>query len=265
VTTGLRRPTRDVQRAALAIALAWLGCSSPAAPHETTVLAKVPERIVVLPLNVATPMPAELKEHGPAVWSTLETALRSHGSQLKTLAAPTARGLWLASVRAAQAEPKDSQRKLEDAVAHQFATRLRESAEFDALIFPSLFLQRAVLEGTTATWDGTERTLEFDAGPRGQPPPDIALEGAVPAASLHVVVFDANGTKLHEKQAGLTLLVRARISDTSDPVSAPSFAFVPRRDAFADATMLLEGVEAALDPFVPARHHTENDPKKRRR
>ena len=65
-------------------------------------LAKVPERIVVLPLNVTTPMPAELKSASAAVWSALEVYLRAHGAELKTVAYPTARGLWLASIRDAR-------------------------------------------------------------------------------------------------------------------------------------------------------------------
>lgn len=259
---AIRRTARVRIPALLATALACSTCSS-APPHGTTVLAKIPERIVVLPFNVATAMPAELKADSPAVWSALETALRSHGPQLKTLSAAAARAMWVASVQAAQAEQKDanSKRKLEDAVAHHFAARLRESAEFDALIFPSLFVQRATLKGTTATWDGTERTLEFDAGPRGQPPPDLPIEGVAPAASLHIVVFDSAGTKLHEKQSGLALLVRARLSEVSE-VEEPHFAFIPRRDAFADQEALLEGVEAALDPFLPARHHAEAKPRR---
>ena len=80
-----------------ALALAALACAGSHESTQPTVLAKIPDRIIVLPLNVATAMPAELKSDGPAVWSALEAALRSHGSQLKTLSAANARGIWLAS------------------------------------------------------------------------------------------------------------------------------------------------------------------------
>ncbi|MGH7336943.1 MAG: hypothetical protein ACREI7_05155, partial [Myxococcota bacterium] len=147
-------------------------------------LAKVPERIVILPLNVATPMPAELRTTSSEVWSALEVYLRAHGTALKTVSYPTARGLWLASVRDAKADPKQKDPGFDDA-ARLFVGKLKQHADFDALIVPSLYVQRAILSGTTATWDGSERTLEIETR-RGQGPVprDAAIEGAVPAVSL---------------------------------------------------------------------------------
>ncbi len=233
----------------LASALAALGCAN--ASHETTVLAKVPERIVILPLNVATPMPAELKSASQEVWSALEVYLRAHGAALKTVAYPTARGLWLASIRDAQADPKRKEPGFDDA-ARLFVGKLKESADFDALIVPSLYMQRAILSGTTATWDGSERTLAFETRRgEGPVPSDAAIEGAVPAVSLHAAVFNAEGAKLHEGRAGLALLVRARISHPSAPNEAPGFSFIALRDPFEDRTSLIQGTAKALAPFVP--------------
>ena len=228
-------------------------------------LAKVPERIVVLPLNVTSAIPAELRDGAPAVWSELERYLREQGSHLQTVSLPAARGLWALSVRDAQIEQQKTQRRLDHAVGKQFVAKLRESAEFDAVIFPSLFVQRAAISGTHATWDGVEREVEFEEG-RGaaQLPEDAPIEGVAPAASLHVVVFDAEGTQTHEKQAGLTLLVRARITRADAP-SGPSFSFVPRREPFGDAPALRDGIARALDPFLPAGDHVAAPREKRRR
>jgi hypothetical protein len=217
------------------------------------VLAKVPERIVILPLNVATlnGMPAELKNTSPAVWSALEVYLRAHGAALKTVAYPTARALWLASIRDARADPKKKDPGFDDA-ARLLIGRLKESAEFDALIVPSLSIQRAVLSGTTATWDGSEQALAFETRRGELPvPSDAAIEGAVPAVSLHAVVFNAEGAKLHDGRAGLALLVRARISPPRAPGEAPGFSFVPLRDPFEDRALLIQGTAKALAPFVP--------------
>ena len=220
--------------------------------REPTVLAKVPERVVILPFNVATAMPAELKADSPAVWTALETYLRSQGSQLKTLALPTARALWAASVKEAQAEPNETKRGA--AVGRAFV----------AVIFPSLFIQRAALSGTQATWDGTEQTLEINTGVHGAPvPPDAAIEGAAPAASLHVVVLDPQGEQIQESQAGIALLVSARVS--YDPVSAPSYSFVPRKDPFADPAVLRDAVARALAPFISAPSAGEHRPSRRDR
>jgi len=229
----------------------------------TTVLAKIPERVVILPFNVANAMPAELKAHSPAVWTALETYLRSQGSQLKTLAFPTARALWTASVKEAQAEPNETRRG--SAVGRAFVAKLKPYAEFDAVIFPSLFIQRAALSGTKATWDGTEQTLEIDAGVRGaQIPADAAIEGAAPAASLHVVVLDAQGEQLQESQAGIALLVSARVSHADD-LSAADFSFVPRKEPFGDPAVLRDAVARALAPFIPAPGSAEHRPARRPR
>jgi hypothetical protein len=204
-------------------------------------------------------MAAELEPASPAVWSALETYLRAHGSALKTLSLPVARRMWLASNRDAQAGAKETQPEI-DEVARLFVGRLKQYAEFDAVIVPSLFVQRARVSGTTATWDGVERTIEIEAGRRdAQLPADAPIEGVAPAASLHAVVLDSDGAKLQETQAGLALLVRARISYANGPLGEPSFAFVPRRDPFDDRAQLLQGIANALAPFLPPLPASELD------
>jgi hypothetical protein len=242
----LRGPRLRLAFAAIAVCV--LGCTS-APPPQTHVLARVPERVVILPLNVTTPLPGELTASAPIVWSALEVYLRSHGTTLKTLAFPTARAMWLASIREAQGDRKLSKPGFDDA-ARIFVTKLKSSAEFDALILPSLFVQRAILAGTTARWDGAEQTISLESGgkdvvlPAGAP-----IEGAAPAASLHAAVYDADGQKLLDSKAGLALLVRARIAHSN--VGAPEFSFIPDRDPFANRYAVVSGVARALSPFLP--------------
>jgi hypothetical protein len=260
---GTARGPRLRRIGAALVALPALSCASD--HRGTHVLAKVPERVVILPFNVVNAMPAELKDSSPAVWNALESYLRSQGSQLKTLAFPTARGLWLASVRDAQAEPREARRALDVAIGRSFVAKLKPYAEFDAVIFPSLFIQRAMLSGTKATWDGAEETIAVDAGIfDARLPADAPIEGAAPAASLHVVIFDAAGEKIQESQTGLALLVRARISHGDDPLAAPGLSFVPRKDPFGDAAVLRTAVARVLAPFVPSPSPTEGRAAKRR-
>jgi hypothetical protein len=233
----------------LAGALAALGCTN-ASPQKTTVLAQVPERVVLLPLNIATPMPAELKNASAEVWSALEVYLRAHGATLKTVAYPTARALWLASVRDAKADPKLKDPGFDDA-ARLLVAKLKESAEFDALIIPWLFMQRATLSGTTATWDGSERTVEFETRRGDVVPSDAPIEGAVPAVSLRAAVYNGAGAKLHEGHAGVALLVRVRVTPASVPNDPPNYSFVALRDPFDDRKFLLQQTARALSPFVP--------------
>src|SRR5258706_7912810 len=135
------------QRAVLGLAAAALLACAGAKHAGTTVLVKVPERIVLLPFNVTVALPAELKGPSATAWSALEVYLRAHGAELKTLSYPTARGLWLASIRDAKADPKRKNPGFDDAAA-LFVAKLKPSAEFDALVIPSLYVQRAVLAGT---------------------------------------------------------------------------------------------------------------------
>ena len=228
--------------------LAALGCATAPEP-ETTVLAKVPERIVILPMNVTAALPAELKDESSAVWSALEVYLRAHGASLKTLAYPSARSLWLASIRDARADPKLKDPGFEEA-ARLFVAKLVQHTEFDALVVPSLYVQRAQLAGTSARWEGTEQTIELVGRADVQIPSDAAIEGVVPAASLHVAVFDASGAKLHEGRSGLALLVRARLAHSGTPNEPPTFAFVPR-DGPLDRGRLVRGAARAFTPWVP--------------
>ena len=175
----------------LAVSLAGallLGCAGDA-PRGTTVIAKVPERLVIVPLNITFPMPAELQGSSGLVWNALEVYLRSHNVALQTLSADTARRLWLASIQKAQSDPQNKKPDFDDA-ARIFVVELTSSAQFDAVLFPSLYVQRATLSGTTARWDDTEQTIEVDVGGRDAVFPED-VEGAAPAASLHVAVVDA--------------------------------------------------------------------------
>lgn len=214
-------------------------------------IAKVPERIVILPLNVTSPLPAELQGASGLVWSALRVYLESHQIKLQTLSPEAARGLWLASIKAAQSDPKIKNPGYDDA-ARAFVHELLESAQFDALLVPSLYVQRAILSGTVARWDDTETTIAVDVVGRGaQILDDAPLEGAAPAASLHVVVFGADGGKIQEARAGLALLVGARITPASGARTEPDISFVPRKEPFSDHAALVLGVSRALSPFLP--------------
>ena len=132
------------------------------------------------------------------------------------------------------------------------ARELGNHAEFDAMIAPSLFVREARISRRSARWDGVERELEIEG--RSSAAHSIVatpLEGAAPAASIHVAAFDAQGDKLHEARGGLELLVRVLVA-TRRPSGEPTFDFATRTDLFGNREHVREGIDAAFAPFLPS-------------
>jgi hypothetical protein len=229
------------------VALA-LGCAAPQ-PAGKTVLAQSPsEAIVVLPLNVTGAMPKELEAASPRIWRELKLYLRAHGASLKTLSFPTARGLWIDSVREARAGAAVSKADFAEA-ARIFVAKVAPHAEFGALIIPSLFVQGAEISGWTASWDGVERPVLIDEGRwAGQFAEDTPFGGTLPAASIHAAVLDAQGELIQQSQSGLALLVSIRLAGRPG-LGPPRFEIVDLPEPF-DREPILEGIAQALAPFL---------------
>jgi hypothetical protein len=229
------------------VAAVLVGCAS-APRKERLVLAGNPARsLLVLPLNVATVMQPELEGASRVVWEELEIYLRAHGKELKTVSLAAARRLWVASIQEARAA---NPRAGYGDASMLLVGKLSQHAAFDAVVAPSLVVREATIAGRSASWDGTQRALEIEAGERL--PADVPLEGVAPAASLHVVVFDPGGAELQEQIAGLELLVGARVRrDAAWGADAIELQFVPRADPFADREHVRQGIAKALTPFLP--------------
>jgi hypothetical protein len=237
---------------AAALASASLfACASPP-PKATSVLAGgAAQNLLILPLNVTAVMSPELENLSALVWSELETYLRAEGRRLRTVSFRDARRLWLGSIQQARAGEKGARAGFDDAV-RVLVLELAKHADFDTVIIPSLFVREAPISGAAATWDGVERSLEFEqTGPvlRGLSA-DSSFFGVAPAASLHAVVLDAEGNELQEAVGGLELLVRVRVKDTlGSAAQAPDLKLVPRTGLYADPENVREGIAEALAPF----------------
>jgi hypothetical protein len=239
--------------AALA-ALVALACAAPGTPGSDAMASLPrPDRVVVAPLNLGLRLPAELRGSEAAVWEEL---LRYLGAQDRTLAvvdASDAARLW----NAAAAETLDSGAALEPrAVASRFAELLAGHAEYGVLVMPSLVVRRARVGGHHAWWDGVRRDL-----PARTPLPlsiedgisGVAISGyrgSIAAASLYVAILSSDGESLYEGLGGLDVIQEvARVARAHD---VPHWSLAPRRDSFADATELREGIERAFERRLPA-------------
>ncbi len=244
-------PSRRVPaatRRALTLAAALLVACASAPQAGRRVLAGNPARnLLILPLNVATVMQPELEGASRVVWEELEVYLRSQGKELKTVSFAAARRLWVASIQEARAA---NARAGYDEASRVLVAKLSQHASFDALIAPSLVVREATIAGRSASWDGALRALEIESAERL--PADLPLEGVAPAASLHVVVFDREGTELQEQIAGLELLVGTRVRrDAAWGTDAIELQFVPRAAPFANREHVRECIAKALAPFLP--------------
>jgi hypothetical protein len=235
-------------RLATAVAVAQLLACASSAPTERTVLAGNPARnLLILPLNVAAVMPTELEAASPVVWEELEIYLRAQGKELKTVSFPDARQLWLQSIQ--QVRDADPRAGYDDA-ARVLVGKLSQHAAFDAVIAPSLYLRAAPIAGRSASWDGVERPLEIEGKQRL--PDSLPLEGSAPAASLHVVVLDAQGNKLQEVIGGIELVVSARVvRRRGASPDALTLQFTPRADFFSNRKHVQESIATTLAPFLP--------------
>lgn len=211
------------------------------------------QNLLILPLNVTVLIPPELEGRSAIVWEELESYLRAHGKQLKTVSFDVARRFWLSSIEQVRAGENGKKAGYEEA-ARVFVQRLAKHAEFDTVIDPSLYIRKANVIEMTAAWDGVERTVQIEAkSPAArQVAAEIPLEGVAPAASLHAVVLDARGNKIQETQGGLELLVGVRVRPSSDAAGGdPSFQFAARTDLLENREHVREGISIALSPFLP--------------
>ena len=245
---------RRLQRRLAIAATAALALACASAPrNEATIQAGRSARVLmVLPLNVAMPVPKELGDQSPAVWQEIESYLGTHGKRLKTVSYHDARRLWLASIEQAR-RAAESGKADYAAAARLLVLELRRHTEFDAVIAPSIFVQRASMTGRRASWDGVTRTIEIQRDNRRILRPAVSGSSTARAVSLHVVVFDADGHELQEGQGGLELLVRARADEGFGEIVDNRFwLFESRLDFFDNREHLREGIAQALQPFLPA-------------
>ncbi|MGH7338637.1 MAG: hypothetical protein ACREI7_13730, partial [Myxococcota bacterium] len=138
-----------------------------------------------------------------------------------------------------------------------FARRIADQVEYSAIVFPSLVTRAARVQGETASWDGVRRHVEL-MGPDTRNPvmgSDLVVasngvRGEIAAASLHVAVLSPDGELRFEGAGGLAVL--QELDEDGDVRGDAKVAVELRQDAFADASELREGVEAAFRRPLPA-------------
>jgi len=209
------------------------------------------------PANLAIALRPELESGVEPVQHEIARYLRAQGRSVEALPLHEGRERWAAAIdEAKRAAPKLSYA----GVAEIFTRRLAETREFQALVLPSLLLDRTTVRHRKATWDGVERRIRVVNVPhRGAGRADNALvdgmsigslNASVAVASLHVSVFSEQGRGVFEGRGGLDLLEEV---DMKDAARTLHFQLALRGDLLQDRKLLREGVAVAFSPYLPLR------------
>jgi hypothetical protein len=248
---GVRVRTAPFLLVPIALCALWGSGAALAADGEAVDLGT--GRVVLVPLNLGVRATAELEPGLEPVWREI----LNHFSELHV----TTTALERQSATALWAEVMEEVRAGGPPDVHQvygmFARRVAEQVEYGSIVFPSLVVRAARLQGWSASWDGVRRNVagsqlhEATRVPLGSDwlASNRGVSGKIGAASLHVAVLSPDGTLRFEGAGGLALLQRLE----EPPAGAQdelSVALLP--DAFADAQDLREGIAEAFHRPLPA-------------
>jgi hypothetical protein len=213
--------------------------------------------VVVAPLNVAVRVPADLAGKGEPVWTQLLHYFQQQDRQVAVLSPLSAERLWLAA--SSDLDLSDRQAALRMGYS-RFARELARHRDFDLLVVPSLVMRPAYVSGLHASWDGVQRPVPNAATAVHRGVGDLmgtgtalltgGLAGKIAAASLHVVLLQADGTQLYDGLGGLDVLQEARRENRPDG----ELYFTARAQPFSNQEWVAEGVARAFEgPLLTAR------------
>lgn len=240
---------------------ACAGAKSPSVSNvEGVSQARQGPRVVLAPLNLPVPVPAEVEDAVPIVERALIDAFQARGARVGVIHPSDAYQLWRA---AASAIPPsgDPAADLRNA-ARKFAEAMETTERYDVLILPSLVLREARVSGRNATWDGVTRRIPVRTSASAEEThtaPDAPVfdtseglaaspqwGGKIAGLSLHMLSFRP-GFKPRERFAGLDIVHET--VQVRDPAGAGAKTELrPRADLFTDREELHEAIEAAVEP-----------------
>jgi hypothetical protein len=223
--------------------LLLIGCVSLAPEHEYELS---PGRgfnpgmksVLVLPINETVEIPAGLDKGEREVFALLVSSLEAEGLQVQALDAPEYQRALAPAARAAEQETFSvhSGSVSESVGFHQILPRLLSElgVEPDLVVVPNMVMRVAEASGgRSARWDGVQRRKP-GAKPRWK------FTGTEGAASLWVVIYARDGTRIFSGYGGLDLLFEVNLSEKRMQLW---------EDRLEDMDQLREGVCVALHPF----------------
>jgi len=226
---------------------------APAAPAADASEVLGSGRVVLVPVNLGIRATAEVEPGVEPVWREILSHFAAQQQPATALERKSAGALWNEVMAEVRAQPEPDVYK----AYALFARRIADQVDYSAIVFPSLVTRAARVQGETAAWDGVRRHVEVSV------PETIGtvmgsdllvankgVRGEIAAASLHVAVLSPDGELRFEGAGGLSVL--QELDAEADVHGDAQVAVELRQDAFADASELREGVEAAFRHPLPA-------------
>ncbi len=207
------------------------------------------ESVLLLPMNFGFNLPPELEEPAERVEAEIEGFLRARRRSVEDMPFGIAQKEWSAAL--ADAKARGSTASAEDKVS-LFLERLRRRSDFDAMILPNLVTRRVRVARMFAKWDGVSRRLPTHNEPRleaGQSGGFVAdgFSGEFMAASLRLVIYSREGSRVFEGRGGLDFL---EFADLTDVMETRRWRVGVREDLLEDRAILRNGVRLAFDPYL---------------
>jgi hypothetical protein len=211
--------------------------------------------VLLVSANLVLALRPELEGGVEPIQEEIAGYLEQQGRAVDRKSLPEARRVWNASV--AELGAKGVELDFPTA-AESFTRKLAAEHAFQALVIPSLLLQKVVVRHRGAGWDGVERRIRVVNTPRrgSGRNSDLLVDGmafgsvnaAVAVSSLHLMVFTREGRRIFEGRGGLEFLEDV---DLAKAVETFHFEITPRNDLFRDRELLREAVGVAFTPYLP--------------
>jgi hypothetical protein len=207
------------------------------------------QSVLLLPLNFAVALPAELSDGAPRVEESIATYLRSSGRTVASMSLFDALREWgIAADEVRSDSNADPEFK---AVTQRFARNVGGIGDFDVLVMPSLLYREArIYEGSrVAVWDGVKREFEFARESRmsGSIHLMTTVAGSMPGVSLHLLVLDSAGTRVFNSFGGVDLVHEFDMANAGHRFST---GLPLRKDRLSDDAAIENGVRLAFDPYL---------------
>jgi hypothetical protein len=236
-------------------ALCVFGCLTP--PHPYAIAsgregAPGAKAFLLLPLNLVVALPGELERPSGRVSQLTADYLAACGKDVSSVSLYSARDFWRGAVRDVE-QSEDAERTF-DTAAPLFVRRIRESQPFDALVMPSLVYRTArIAQGSRfVAWDGVKRELETVNEPRNVGGFHVVIDpaGEMPAVSLHVLVFDADGERIFESYGGLDLVHKFDFSSAPKVLTKGHLNMPLKSRRLGDEAAISEGIAVTFEPYL---------------